>query len=349
MLSNKSLSAAVALLGLLAPGVAPAGAAEFLLRWGGLNAAGSPGFEQATTEARAIEQESGGRIEVALKPLGGYGKAADLFGMVEKGDIDVAITVQGYSPGRFPQSSVMELPLMFQTGEAGTAAITALYNEGLLDKDYATVKVLGLYVLPPYPIFTTGKKLETVRSFRGVRIRSPSTTVGLAMSRLGAIPLGIPSTMIGDTLANNILDAFAIGWSSVITTKGVGGKPLVDQVSVAVDAKFAAPALMMVMNRAKWEMLPADLKAIVEKHGTALTSGDATNRENLDVMTRKKIQADPRITAISFSDEQRVELGRVITPTIESWKADMTKRGLDGERLYTRARELIAQYSIAAK
>ena len=40
--------------------------------------------------------------------------------MVEKGDIEIAATVQGYHPGRFPQSSVMELPLMYENSIAGT-------------------------------------------------------------------------------------------------------------------------------------------------------------------------------------------------------------------------------------
>jgi TRAP-type transport system periplasmic protein len=349
MLSTKSSIAAIALAGWLALGLAPARAAEFLLRFGSTNPAGSAADAEFQTIARAIEQESGGRIEVAAKPAGGYGKVPDLFGMVERGDIEMAVTVQGYSPGRFPQSSVMELPLMFQNSIAGTKAMMELYKEGLLDKDYATVKVLGLYVLEPYPIFTTGKKIETVRNFRGMRIRAPSITVGLAMSKLGAIPLGIPSQMIGDTLANNTIDAISLGWTSLLNTKGIGGKPLVDQVSVAVDAKFAAPALMLVMNRAKWDALPQDLKAIIEKHSPELSDGNAAARAAVDLASKKKVQSDPRITSISFSAEQVAGLNRVVAPAIEDWKANMAKRGLDGERLYVRARELIAQYQAVAK
>ena len=64
---------------------------------------------------------------------------------------------------------------------------------------------------------------------------------------------------------------------------------------------------------------------------------------------KKNALADPRITAISFSDAQVAELNCVVTPAIEDWKANMAKRGLDGEKLYTRARELIAQYQAEAK
>ena len=162
----------------------------------------------------------------------------------------MAATVQGYHPGRFPQSSVMELPFMFENSISGTSAMMSLYKEGLLDKDYASVKVLGLYVLPPYPIFTTGKKIQSVKDFRGLRMRTPSTTVGVALAKLGAVPLGIPLNMIGDTIASGYVDAIAYGWDSATTTKGAAGKVLADQLNVVIDARLAAPALMIVMNRA---------------------------------------------------------------------------------------------------
>lgn len=346
---TSSFAAIVLSLG-LAMTSAKAFAAEFVLKFGSVNTAGTAAYDDVLVPfVRAVEEESGGRIEVALKPLGGYGKPAELFNMAEKGDIDIAAAVQGYNPGRFPQSSVMELPLMFENSVAASQAMMTLYKEGLLDKDYASVKVLGLYVLPPYPIFTTGRKLETVKSFRGMRIRSPSVTVGLALSKLGAIPLGIPLNMIGDTLANDILDAIAFGWDNITSTKGAPGKFLVDQVSVGIDVKLAAPALMIVMNRAKWDALPADLKAIIEKHAPGLSLGSAAMREEAEVAAKKRLAADSGFTVINFSDAQRADLKRVMGPAIEDWKASMAKRGIDGERLYARARELIDQYKVASK
>ena len=249
---TKMQSAAIALLGLVAS--FPALAADVVLRFGSINTENTAPYDQVLVPfAKAVEEESGGRIEVALKPLGGYGRPAELFTMVEKGTIEMAASVQGYHPGRFPQSSVVELPFMFENAIAGTSAI---YKEGLLDKDYASVKVLGLYVLPPYPIFTTGKKIQSVKDFRGLRMRTPSTTVGVALAKLGAVPLGIPLNMIGDTIASGYVDAIAYGWDSTTTTKGAGGKVLSDQLKVVIDAQLAAPALMIVMNRATWDSMP---------------------------------------------------------------------------------------------
>ena len=76
-------SKAAALLGLVVLSVTPARAADVVLRFGSINTENTPAYEQVLAPfAKAIEEESGGRIEMALKPMGGYGKPAELFTMV---------------------------------------------------------------------------------------------------------------------------------------------------------------------------------------------------------------------------------------------------------------------------
>ena len=41
---------------------------------------------------------------------------------------EMASSVQGYYPGRFPQSSVIELPLMFGDALSGTRTLTTLFK-----------------------------------------------------------------------------------------------------------------------------------------------------------------------------------------------------------------------------
>jgi TRAP-type C4-dicarboxylate transport system substrate-binding protein len=207
-----------------------ASAADVTLRFGSINQPSTRTFsEQLVPLKQAIERESKGKVAVDLRGLGQFGRPNELFGLAEKGEIEMAATVQGYSPRRFPQSSVMELPLLYQTAEAGTYALWKLYEEGLLDKDYASVKVLALYVLPPYAIMTSNIDVTSVRDLRGLRLRSPSLTVGFAMSRLGMIPLGLPLDHIGPSLSANLVDGMTYGIDSATTTIG-DGKPLLEQV-----------------------------------------------------------------------------------------------------------------------
>jgi TRAP-type C4-dicarboxylate transport system substrate-binding protein len=349
MLFRKS-AAALAALGTVLVGSVPARAADHVLRFATTTAAAAASYAEVLEPfARAVERDSDGRIEVALKPVGAYGKPADLFNMLEKGDIELAAITQGLNPGRFPQSSVMELPLMFANATVGSTAMWSLYKEGLLDKDYASVKVFALYVLPPYGIFTTGKKIAALKDLRGMRVRTPSLTVGLALAKLGAIPIGMPSNLMSQAIATKTIDAIAYGWDSVTTGTGGGDKLLIEQLSVLVDANFAAPAQMVVMNRAKWDALPADLQAVLQKNSGGLVADSARVRDRMEAATKQKLQADPRYTSVALSDEQRADMQRLITPAIEDWKAGMAKLGIDGEKLLARTRELIQQSQLAAK
>jgi TRAP-type C4-dicarboxylate transport system substrate-binding protein len=298
--------------------------------------------------ARTIEQESGGRLEIALKPAGGYGKPTELVPLLEKGELDMVATVQGYYPGRFPQTSVIELPLMFDNALAGTKALGALFKEGLLAKDYAAIKVLTLYAVPPFGLFTTGKKVASLRDLRGLRIRTPGVTVGLLLAKLGAIPLGIPVSSMGEAIANGIVDAVAFPMDSALGTKGAGDKYIYEQLSVAIDLRFAAPAAMVAINQAKWDALPADLQAAIEKCSMAFALEYPRNREAAEAAARKKFEADPRYTFVPFSQQLHDEMLQAMPPVYEIWKADMTKHGIDGDHLLSRARELVQQFSVAS-
>jgi TRAP-type C4-dicarboxylate transport system substrate-binding protein len=261
----------------------------------------------------------------------------------------MAATVLGYYPGRFPQTSVIELPLMFEDAVVGTKALATLFKENLLDKDYAPVKVVALYVVPPFALFTTGKKIVTLRDLRGLRIRVSSPTMGLALAKLGAIPLGIPANTISDAIAKGTVDGIAFSLDSTRGTKGADGKYLHEQLSVAVDLRFAAPAQMVAMNRAAWDAMPADLQATIEKCAAALVADGGRIRAEAEVSAAQKFQDDPRYTFVPYSRELHAEMQTALAPVYEVWQADMAKHGLEGERLLSRTRELVRQLSVASK
>jgi TRAP-type C4-dicarboxylate transport system substrate-binding protein len=349
-LPKSSAAMAAAMSVVLAAGAQVANAADSVLRFATINAEQTAAYKDVLEPfARKVAVDSGDRIEVALKPLGGYGKPADLFAMVERGEIEIAATVQGYSPGRFPQSSVMELPLMYETAISGTQAMWKLYQEGMLDRDYASVKVLGLHVLPPYGIFSAAMPIETLRDLRGMRVRTPSPTVAMALARLGMVPVAMPVNKIGNGLDAGTVDAITYGWESLTTTGGTGDKQLVDQVKILVDAKFAAPALMVVMNKATWEAMPADMRAVIERHAADLTLGNARLRDEFEQATRDRLRVDPQYTYLALTPQIRTEMEAAIQPAVNHWKAAMARQGVDGERLYARARELARPFHTASR
>jgi TRAP-type C4-dicarboxylate transport system substrate-binding protein len=333
----------VMVLGAAALGSTSASSAEYVLRFAALNPADAPMYRDVLEPlARQIENESAGRLQVDLRPLGGYGKPVDFLAMVERGDLEIAYTVQGYTADRFPQSTVMELPLLFNDSVSGTKAFWGLYEEGLLDQDYAQLKVLSLLVLPPFGLFTVDRNITALRDLRGLRMRTPSPTVGLALARLGTIPIGLPVNALGENIANGTVDALAFGWDVLDATQGVGSKPLQDQVKYLVDAKFASPSLMVVMNKAKYQALPEDLRAIIDRRtGGELSIKIARLRDATDTAAKERFRTDGAHVVIALTPAQREEMRKIIAPAVTEWANGMKRQGIDADRLLARAKELV--------
>jgi TRAP-type C4-dicarboxylate transport system substrate-binding protein len=321
----------------------PAGAAEATLRFGSINAAGTASYEEILVPlARAIEAASGNRLAIDLKPMGGFGKPIELLPMVEAGQIEIAATVQGYQPGRFPRSSVMELPLIFETAETGSDAFWSLYAEGLFGPEYDAFKVLGLYVVAPYGIFVVPEqKVASLRDLRGLRIRVPSVTLGLALGRLGAIPIGLPGNLISNMLHEQLIDGIAYGWESTSTSTGFDGKPYAAQLRDMVDTNLAAPALMVVMNRKAYDALPADLRQVIDgQSGRDFVRRTSRLRDEAEAKAKQMLSESADHHMVKLDDAERRELRQRITPVYDDWIATMQRDGIDGAALLARARAL---------
>jgi TRAP-type C4-dicarboxylate transport system substrate-binding protein len=333
--------AALAWLALAASAVA----ADITLRFGAINQSGTASFDEILVPfARGIEADSGGRRSTAMRPLGGFGRPVELLPMVEKGDIEIAATVQGYHPGRFPRTSVMELPLIFDTAEAGSDIFWSLYEEGLLNPEYDAFKVLALYSVPPYGVFVTADyKIASLRDLRGLRVRVASVTSGLALARLGMIPIGMPLNLMGQMLNDKLLDGISYGWDSTNSTVLFEKKTLAQQVSSMVDIGVAGPTLMVVMNRKAYEALAPELRrAIDTRAGRPFGQLSARLRDQAEAKSKDILTHSPDHHIVPLTDAERAEIKQRITPAYDEWIADMKRQNIDGAALLARARALAA-------
>ena len=68
--------------------------------------------------AKKITKLTNGKVKVTFYPGGALGKAPDLYGLAEKGIADIIYTLHDYTPGRFPMTTVFELPFMVPSSPA---------------------------------------------------------------------------------------------------------------------------------------------------------------------------------------------------------------------------------------
>ncbi|MEM7489359.1 MAG: C4-dicarboxylate ABC transporter, partial [Pseudomonadota bacterium] len=122
--------------------------------------------------AEAIEEQSGGRIEVELFPfmqLGG--SAANMYDLIADGAVDGGWIIPGYQPGRFPEAEALELPFMTpKSAEAASVAAWDFTQAHLMD-DFADIHVIAAHMHGPGLVHLKGRAPERVADFRGLNLR----------------------------------------------------------------------------------------------------------------------------------------------------------------------------------
>jgi TRAP-type C4-dicarboxylate transport system substrate-binding protein len=289
-----------------------------------------------------IQEESGGRIEIQHFPamqLGG--KPPELIDQAIDGVADIVWTLPGYTPGRFPRTEVFELPFIMTDAEAVSRAFWQLAEETMLDQDFKDMKVLGLWVHGPGLIHSK-EPIDSLDDLNGVKLRAPTRVTNQMFETLGATPVGMPVPAVPEALSKGVIDATVVPWE---VTGALKINELVsNHTDFGQDALYTA-TFVLAMNRATYDALPDDLKAVI----------DANSGLELSAFAGKQMQADdapPREDAIAkggnmieLSPEEVARWKEAAAPTRDKWIVEMDEKGLDGSGLYQRAIELIAENS----
>ena len=290
---------------------------------------------------KAVEEQSGGRIDVQLFPsmqLGG--KPPQLFDQARDGIVDISWTLLGYTPGRFPVAEVFELPFMSGTAVQTTAALQDFQAKYLGD-EMGQVKPLLLHAPAGYKFHMRSGPITSLADLKGKKIRAPSRAMTDALNALGATAVGMPVPEVAQALTTGVIDGAQIPWEVV-------GSLRVNEITnahseIGVENGGVSTAVMaLVMNRAKYDSLPDDLKKVIDDNSganLAVLAGEALDRVEAEER-QKALDAGAQINVIPA--EQMEEWRSAVQPVVDGWVKAMDGRGLDGQAMLDDARAMLA-------
>ncbi len=220
-----------------------------------------------TPWAERVSSASGGSINVKMFSGGTLGRSpAGQLKLVEDGVADIAWIVPGYTPGRFSEGTVGELPFLVQSSEAGSNAMWSLYEQGLLQGDYRKLKMIGIFTSYPNFIVST-KPVVTPKDIQGLNFRAPGPTLLAAIETLGATPVGgITAPTIAESMSRGLIDGTLSQWGAISTFR-IG-----EVARHYLRAPLGATPLLVVMNRDKYDSLSDEAKAAIDTHSGAVFS-----------------------------------------------------------------------------
>ena len=282
--------------------------------------------------AEKVEAESNGRIKVEIYPfmqLGG--KPTSQYDLIRDGAIDGGWVIPSYQPGRFPEAEALELP--FATTKSAEEASKAawIFTQKHLMDDFKDVHLIAAHMHGRGLLHKKGDPIATVEDFAGLKLRGPSRPATLLLKKLGAQPVGMPVPAFPEALSKGVVDGGVIPWEIAPSLKL---DELADShTDVAGDKSLYNLFFIWAMNKAKYESLPDDLKAVIDANsGFETTAWAGRAHDTGDVEGHDAIAAAGNaITELSTEETDRIKaLGDEVT---QDWIADMSARGLEAAAL----------------
>ncbi len=292
--------------------------------------------------AERVEEASDGRIEIEHYPsmqLGG--KPPELVSQVIDGVADIIWVVAGYTPGRFPQAEVFELPFIMSNAEDTSRAYWEFAEKNMFDKDFKDMKILGVWVHGP-GVIHSDKPVNEISDLNGMKVRGPTRIITNLLKTLGATPVGMPVPAMPEALSKGVIDAGVIPWE---VTTALKIPELVENHTTFGDEALYTTAFIFAMNKQKYESLPQELKDAIDSQsgadfsalaGKTMAAADGPAREIAEEMGNNIIDLPP---------EKVANWKEAAKPVEKQWIEDMTEKGFDGQALVDEARALIEKHT----
>jgi TRAP-type C4-dicarboxylate transport system substrate-binding protein len=274
---------------------------------------------------KKIEQESGGRLKFEIYPNGQLvGPPNRQFDAARNGITDIAWCLHGVTPGRYPMTELANLPFTWPSSGVDLAEMGKRMTE--LAPKYLAAEHTGLHILfmsMANPVVLWSKDpIHSIADYKGRKIRYASITNKELLEAMGAVPLLIPPQESNDALAKGIVVGATFPFEAGFAYD------LASVVPYAIEPGMASATFAMVMNPAKYNSLPPDLRAILDKEAGvngAMSFGKAW--QDFEKFARNLFVTKKGLKIISLPPEEVAKMHALAKPIIARSLDALEKQG----------------------
>ena len=273
---------------------------------------------------KEVEKRTGGKVVIQTFPGGTLLPAKNIFDGVITGTADIGNFAMSYQPGRFLISEAIDQPIGFSSAKAASLALYDLIDQ-YKAKEFEKVKILTLFTCPPANIMTI-KPVKSLKDLKGMELRVGGTQADI-IKNLGGIPIAMPQSETPEALQKGTVKGHV---SSMEVLKDFNYAAYTANATIA---NLWVVTFAVVMNKEKWESLPADVKKVIDdmRKEWALWTGNYVDNHVTESIKWSKEKYNLQI--FEFPTAEKAQIPKLIKPLIDEYTKRVTAAGLPGAQI----------------
>lgn len=286
---------------------------------------------------KSLQQATGGTITTQLYTSEQLGRAVDHYDMVKDGIADMAMAGPGFSPGRFPIITLVEMPFSVESKVVGTGAFHRWYQK-YGPVEMSDVKLCMAILHDPGTIHSTTRQIKVPADVKGLKMRPPNGTMANYVVGMGATTLRASFGEVRELIDRGVMNSILWPWHTLFLTKAE------DKIVHHLDADMYTASNVFAINKTFYEGLDANQKKAVDAHCTPEWSGKLeTAWADWEREGRTKIKALPNHKVHKMTAAERAQWVRATAPLGEKLYEGLKRYKLEGPTLMTELRRELAK------
>lgn len=256
-----------------------------------------------------VEKASKGTLKIQLFVGGTLGNFKVNYDRVVNGVADIGFILTSFAGGKFKKLDVAELPFQSKNSTEAAAALWKIYASGAVNDEFDKVKPLAIWTFPNAALHTK-KKITSVDDLKGMKIATSNVVTSKIVERLGGVPVTFTPPDTYQAISRGIAEGTLMPFTGMRIFK------INEVTSNHLDEPLGASTAMMFISKKKYDSLPLDAKAALDKFANLQQSQRTGAAVDTDW---NKSRALVKSGTNELSPDQEKKWEALTRPIIDEW------------------------------
>lgn len=279
--------------------------------------------------AQEVEKATEGRVKIHFLPKAVTNPVGH-YDAVRNGVVDMAFISHSYYPGRFDLMKFAILPFSGNSAESTSVASWRIYDKYLrAANEHQGVKLLGIYGHGPGGVYTTGRKVENIEDFDGLKVRIGGGIQADIAKALKVNAVVKPAPESYELMSTGVVDGVFFPPESVVSFRL---ESVVKNATVFPGGLYADLHGIIMNEQAFARLSEADRATLLKLSGEHIAQMGGKAWGDADTAAMKTLKAK-NVNIHPASDKLVADLKLRTAPFEKAWLDAAKAKGIDGPKV----------------